>query len=52
MKTAVRDQIRNHKGKAAVRRDLNRNFRRQAKRDLREGYEPARKGSTLERVLV
>lgn len=52
MKTAVRAQIREHKGKAAVRRDLNRSFRRQARLDLRQGYEPARKGTTLERVLT
>lgn len=60
MTNAVRDQMRGRRShvrgrvnKAGVRRTLNRTDRRQARRDLREGFEPSvRPGSTLERVLI
>lgn len=59
MTNAVRDQLRSRRShvsgltsKASVRRTLNRSDRRQARRDLREGFEPAvRPAQTLERVL-
>lgn len=60
MTNAVRDQIRGRRSnvrgrvnKAGTRRTLNRADRRQARLDLREGYEPAvRPAQTLERVLI
>lgn len=60
MTNAVRDQMRSRRSrvpgrvnKAATRRTLNRADRRQARLDLREGFEPAvRPALTLERVLV
>lgn len=60
MTNAVRDQMRGRRShvrgrvnKAGARRTLNRADRRQARLDLREGFEPAaRPALTLERVLT
>lgn len=51
-KSAVRNQIRGREGKAAVRRTLNRQARRQGKVSLHMNAEPARTRRSLDRVLI
>lgn len=51
-KTAIRNQIRGREGKAAVRKGLNRQYRRAAKLELRAGFEPRLPRRSLDRVLV
>lgn len=51
-KTSVRNQLRGREGKAAVRKGLNRSYRRQAKLDLREGHEPRRNRRDLDYVIL
>lgn len=52
MKTGVRNQLRDHKGKASVRKGLNRSHRRQARLDIREGYEPQRNRRNLDYAIA
>lgn len=52
MKTAVRNQLRDHEGRNTARKAENRRLRRQGRVDLAQGYEPQPFRRSLERVLV